>query len=400
MARHSKRKMSKNLKGYLGAGEEPFINLSGRKKAKIGGRLMELLSNVSDGAVVPLLHSCLGEYHVRKLCALKGLVTNDNELSSSSQLKMGTVKKEEAKEEIKDEPEGDLNEDLNITFDSDVDEKMAEVDADIERGVWNKEVNNNHQDLHRDETAKAACKAELDKIVSELMISKQEIGKVQELLDEERLLKQQAVKEKEELAKAEVKIVAELMMTNQDNLNVRERLDTERILKEQAMKEKEIMAEAELKIVAELIVSMQESAQLREQLERERTLKEQAVKEKEDFAKVKWKVEARLMEDMSKLRELLNRERILKEQAVKEKESNSAIHFGEKVDVAVQLKLARDKIESEAAGKRLLEAEIARLAKEKRMVVQEQRYIFSRTPLNNLPQNVTIFDKPCIHTGS
>ena len=111
------------------------------------------------------------------------------------------------------------------------------------------------------------------------------------------------------------------------------------------------------------------------------------------------------MEDMSKLRELLNRERILKEQAVKEKESNSAIHFGEKVDVAVQLKLARDKIESEAASKRLLEAEIARLAKEKRMVVQEQRYtldhaFFSRTLLNNLPRNVNIFDKPCIHTGS
>ena len=111
-----------NLKKHLGLAEKSFITLSKKEQAEIGGRLKELLNTVTDGALVPLLSFCLEEYHVRKLCALKGFITNDNELPSSSQLKVEDVKKEEPKEEPEDEEE---------PIDSDVDERMAEADATI-----------------------------------------------------------------------------------------------------------------------------------------------------------------------------------------------------------------------------------------------------------------------------
>ena len=79
------------LKVHLGLAEKSFITLTEREQAKIGGRLMEVLLTVSDGALVPLLNFCLEEAHVRKLCVLKGIVFN--ELSSSP-----------LKEELKDEP--------------------------------------------------------------------------------------------------------------------------------------------------------------------------------------------------------------------------------------------------------------------------------------------------------
>ena len=87
---------AKNLKKHLGLAEKTFVTLSEKEQAEIGGRLKELLNTVSDGALVPILNFCLGECHVRKLCALKGIMTD--ELSSSSQLK------KEPKEEPKDEP--------------------------------------------------------------------------------------------------------------------------------------------------------------------------------------------------------------------------------------------------------------------------------------------------------
>merc|ERR1712154_282557 len=111
------------LKKHLGLAEKSSITLSEREQAKIGGRLMEVLHTVSDGALVPLLDFCLEECHVRKLCSLKGITTTDPTLS---QLKVRNSKKEEPKEESKEEPKDELIED------SDVDERMAEAKADIE----------------------------------------------------------------------------------------------------------------------------------------------------------------------------------------------------------------------------------------------------------------------------
>ena len=119
---------TENLKKYLGQASKSFITLSEKDQAKVGGRLKELLHTVTDGAFVPLMNCCLEECHMRKLCALKGIVTD--ELSSSLQLKVEDVKKEGPKEEPKEEP-------MEEPTDSDVDERMAEADADIEAEVWN-----------------------------------------------------------------------------------------------------------------------------------------------------------------------------------------------------------------------------------------------------------------------
>ena len=120
---------ARNLKKHLGLSEKSFVTLSEKEQAEIGGWLKELLYTLTDGALVPLLNLCLEECHVRKLCALKGIMTD--ELSSSSQLKVEDVKKEEPKEEPEDEP-------MEEPIDSDVDERMAEADADIEAQVLNR----------------------------------------------------------------------------------------------------------------------------------------------------------------------------------------------------------------------------------------------------------------------
>ena len=121
---------AENIKRELGLVEKSFINLSEKEQAKIGGRLKEILHTVSDGAMVPLLNFCLEESHVRKLCALKGIITH--EVSSTSGFKVEDVKKEEPKEEPKDEPMEEP-----IDTDSEVDERMAEANADIEAAVRN-----------------------------------------------------------------------------------------------------------------------------------------------------------------------------------------------------------------------------------------------------------------------
>ena len=119
---------AENLQKHLGLAEESFLTLGKKDQAKVGGRLKKLLHTVSDGAFLPLMSFCLEKCHVRILCTLKGIKTD--ELSSSLQLKVEDVKKEEPKEgpndEVKEEP-----------IDSDVDERMAEADADIEAQVWN-----------------------------------------------------------------------------------------------------------------------------------------------------------------------------------------------------------------------------------------------------------------------
>ena len=120
------------LKKHLGLAEKSFITMSERDQAKIGGRLMEIIHTLSDGAVVPLLNFCLEECHVRELCLLKGIKNTD---PSSSQLKIMKCKKEEPKEEPNDEPIAEPEDEL--LEDSDVDERMAEANADIEAGVWN-----------------------------------------------------------------------------------------------------------------------------------------------------------------------------------------------------------------------------------------------------------------------
>ena len=117
-----------NLKKHLGLADKSFVTLTEKDQAEVGGRLKKLLHTVTDGAFVPLMNFCLGECHVRKLCALKGIVTD--ELTSSLQLKEEGVKKEEPKEEPKDEAKEE-------PIDWDVDERMAEADADIEAQVWN-----------------------------------------------------------------------------------------------------------------------------------------------------------------------------------------------------------------------------------------------------------------------
>ena len=109
---------AENLKKHLGLREKSFVTLSEKDQAEVGGRLKELLHIVSDGAIVPLLNWCTEECHVRKLCALKGIITLED------------VVKVEPKEEPKDEPEEDM-----IDSDSDVDERMAEADADIKAQV-------------------------------------------------------------------------------------------------------------------------------------------------------------------------------------------------------------------------------------------------------------------------
>ena len=124
---------AQNLKKHLGLSEKSFITLSEREQAKIGGRLEELLHIVSDGAFVPLLNSCVEECHVRKLCALKGIVTTD----VPSSFKTEDVIKEEPKDEPKEEPNDEF-------FDSDVDERMAEADADIKAGVWRSTWDTDH----------------------------------------------------------------------------------------------------------------------------------------------------------------------------------------------------------------------------------------------------------------
>ena len=116
---------AENLKKHLGLREKSFVTLSETDQAEVGGRLKELLHIVSDGAFVPLINWCTEECHVRKLCALKGIVTD--EFSSSSQWMTEDVKKEEPKDEPEEEP---------IVSDSDVDEMMAEADADIKAQVW------------------------------------------------------------------------------------------------------------------------------------------------------------------------------------------------------------------------------------------------------------------------
>ena len=92
---------------------------------------------MADGAFVPLMNSCLEENHVRKICALKGIVIKEQ--SSSLQLKIEDVytlsqqlldvKNDEPKEEAIDS----------------VDEKMDEADMDIEA-----EVKNTRGDGHGD----------------------------------------------------------------------------------------------------------------------------------------------------------------------------------------------------------------------------------------------------------
>ena len=117
-----------NLKKHLGLAEKSFLTLGKKAQAKVGGRLKKLLHTVTDGAFLPLMNFCLEKCQVRIICALKGIKTD--ELSSSLQLKVEDVKKEEPKEgpkdEVKEEP-----------IDSDVDERMAEANADIEAQVWN-----------------------------------------------------------------------------------------------------------------------------------------------------------------------------------------------------------------------------------------------------------------------
>ena len=88
---------------------------------------------MSDGAFVPLLNSCVEECHVRKLCALKGIVTTD----MPSSFKKEDVRKEEPKEEPEEEPNDE-------STDSDVDERMAEADADIEADVWRSTLDTDH----------------------------------------------------------------------------------------------------------------------------------------------------------------------------------------------------------------------------------------------------------------
>ena len=117
-----------NLQEHLGLATKSFITLSAKDQAEVGSRLKELLHTVTDGSFLPLMNYCLEECHVRKLCALKGIRT-DELPSSSLQLKEEDVKKEEPKEEPKEPTEEPT--------DSDVDERMAEADADIEAEFWN-----------------------------------------------------------------------------------------------------------------------------------------------------------------------------------------------------------------------------------------------------------------------
>ena len=48
-----------------------------KDQAEVGDRLKELLHTATNGAFVPLMHCCLEECHVRKLCALKGIMKDE-----------------------------------------------------------------------------------------------------------------------------------------------------------------------------------------------------------------------------------------------------------------------------------------------------------------------------------
>ena len=64
-------------------------------QSEVGRRLKELLHSVADGAFVPLMDNCLEDGDLRKLCALRGIATDEPAPSTQD-----LVKREEEKEEM------------------------------------------------------------------------------------------------------------------------------------------------------------------------------------------------------------------------------------------------------------------------------------------------------------
>ena len=63
-------------------------------QSEVGRRLKELLHSVADGAFVPLMDNCLEDGDLRKLCALRGIATDEPAPSTQD-----LVKREDEKEE-------------------------------------------------------------------------------------------------------------------------------------------------------------------------------------------------------------------------------------------------------------------------------------------------------------
>ena len=138
-----------------------FSKLKKEDQSEVGRQLRKILRTVADcgprpryarparGPFVSLMDNCLEDGDLRKLCASRGIVTDQQLIS----LKEEDIKKEpktEPKEEPKIEPKEEPEEEPTDT-DVDVDEMMAEAEADIPR--WRSEMeacnaaeNNNGKD--------------------------------------------------------------------------------------------------------------------------------------------------------------------------------------------------------------------------------------------------------------